>query len=99
MCGCIVGGGNRAGDLAHKLLFKDPVARLGCGARGFDQVKSHAWFQEMDWSALENQLILPPHIPKLNASEDFSWFEDYGELDVTREVAPFAGDDSMFDNF
>ena len=90
---------DRAGDLAHKLLFKDPVARLGCGARGFDQVKSHAWFQEMDWSALENQLILPPHIPKLNASEDFSWFEDYGELDVTREVAPFAGDDSMFDNF
>lgn len=46
-------------------MTKSPKQRLGYGAQGFEQLKSHAWFQGLDWNELENKTAVPPFIPNV----------------------------------
>ncbi|KAG1067974.1 hypothetical protein G6F42_026436 [Rhizopus arrhizus] len=50
------------------LLTRSPKHRLGHGAQGFEKLKSHAWFQGLDWESLENKTAVPPFIPNTNQS-------------------------------
>lgn len=45
-------------NLIESLLIADPDARLG--AQGFDALKSHAFFNGIDWNALST--TTPPKI-------------------------------------
>ena len=52
-------------DLVKKLLRKDPNRRLGCGKKGQngdeDAIKSHPFFQNIDFDKLLRKEIIPPH--------------------------------------
>jgi serine/threonine protein kinase len=52
------------------LLEKDPRKRLG--ARGVDQIKSHPFFMNINWSAMEQRKVKPPLKPKV--SSQVNWF-------------------------
>jgi hypothetical protein len=49
--------------LIKGLLSKDFSTRYGCGPGGFNEIKLHAWFQDMDWQRLIRKEIVPDFIP------------------------------------
>ena len=51
-----------AADFVNRSLQRRPSSRLGID--GMDEIKSHPWFQGIDWSDLENKDIISPFIPK-----------------------------------
>lgn len=55
------------------LLQVDISKRLGCGPRGWDEVKEHAFFRDLDWSRMARKEMDPPIKPdtsKANCSGD-----------------------------
>ena len=49
-----------AKDLMTKLLERDPVSRLGSGVSGSEEVKSHSFFEGIDWEAVYRRELQPP---------------------------------------
>ncbi|KAG5180123.1 putative protein kinase [Tribonema minus] len=52
-----------AADAIARLLRRDPLARLGGGARGASDVKDHPFFKSVDWRALLAREVRPPFAP------------------------------------
>jgi pantothenate synthetase len=48
-----------------ELLHKDPDKRLGNGDDGIDDIKSHPWFEEIDFGLLEARAIDPVFVPNV----------------------------------
>jgi hypothetical protein len=48
-----------------QLLQKSPTLRLGHGIQGYQKLKSHNWFQGLDWDAIENKTAIAPFIPNV----------------------------------
>jgi serine/threonine protein kinase len=69
-----INAGTTARDFVAQLLVKDPKYRLG--AKGVEEVMAHPWFDDVDWNALENKLVKPPFVPKINGPLDVSWFSE-----------------------
>jgi len=46
---------DEARDLILKLLERDPQKRLGSGTKGAENIKSHPFFKELDWSKLSKR--------------------------------------------
>lgn len=44
-------------------MTKNPVRRLGCGNE--NQIRSHPFFKDLDWVALEQRKVEPPFRPKV----------------------------------
>jgi serine/threonine protein kinase len=69
-------------DLIKRLLCQDPDQRLG--AVSIDEIKTHAWFDGIDWTHLE--LLEPPFVPQLQSPCDTSYFEERTTLQRSDEV-------------
>lgn len=55
---------SEAADLITNLLQKNPQHRLGCGPKGVEEIKAHAFFADIDWeNLLERRMKIPrpPH--------------------------------------
>jgi novel protein kinase C epsilon type len=46
-------------------MTKNPAKRLGCSNDGENQIRSHAFFKDMDWDALEQRKVKPPFRPRV----------------------------------
>lgn len=64
-----------AAEFLRRLLLKNPRARLGFGPTGAIDVKSHAFFQEIDWQKLDRREIQPDWVPNLRGQDDVSYFD------------------------
>ena len=64
-----------AKDLLKKLLVKKQNERLGING-GFDEIKKHPFFKDMDFKALEAKKIEAPFKPALEDSFDVTNFDD-----------------------
>ncbi len=53
-------------DFLKRLLSKPIHERLGCGAQGNLEVKSHSWFTGMSWDALNRKEMKPNYVPDVN---------------------------------
>ena len=64
-----------AKDLLRRLLVRDPKQRLGSGESDAGEIKSHVFFQGLDWDLLYRGDIPPPWTPKFAGSLDTSQFD------------------------
>jgi protein-serine/threonine kinase len=56
-------------DFVKGLLNRNPHLRLGAHG-GAQELKRHAFFREIDWTAMENKEVEPPFKPKLVTGDD-----------------------------
>ena len=59
-----------ARNLIAKLLMKNPSSRLTDPTK----IKSHPFFNEIDWDLLSSKKLIPPYIPILSHLEDTAHF-------------------------
>ncbi|XP_028415245.1 beta-adrenergic receptor kinase 2-like [Dendronephthya gigantea] len=67
-------------NLLRGLLQRDVFRRLGCMARGAEEVKDHDFFKNIDWLTVELLKLKPPLVPprgEVNAADAF----DIGSFD------------------
>ena len=76
-----------AKDLITKLLNLDPKKRLGSGSNGFNNLKNHKYFEDINWDDLENKKIKPPFIPVIDNPLDLKYFDRMfvDEVNITKE--------------
>lgn len=58
-------------------LTQSRTSRLGCGKGGFETIKSHSFFRNIDFSSAMRQLITPPLVPTVIGEGDSSNFDHY----------------------
>jgi serine/threonine protein kinase len=56
--------------LLHALLSRNTTKRLGAGPEGADAIKSHPFFAEIDWPALEAKQVPVPFKPTISSELD-----------------------------
>lgn len=56
-------------------MIKDPKQRLGNGIYGFQNVKDHPWFQNIDWDAMLKKEVKAPFKPKLSSEIDTKYID------------------------
>ncbi|TBU03384.1 C1-like protein kinase [Hamiltosporidium magnivora] len=87
-----------AKDLILKLLQKDPKKRLGSGENDANEIKSHPFFENVNWEDVYNRTIKPEFIPKSNLTDNFdSYFiEEPILITPTSSIRKY---DEYFKNF
>uniref|UniRef100_A0A8B9K7H5 Ribosomal protein S6 kinase n=1 Tax=Astyanax mexicanus TaxID=7994 RepID=A0A8B9K7H5_ASTMX len=80
--------GPLAKDIIQGLLIKDPKKRLGSGPSGAENVKSHAFYQKINWEDLAAKKVPAPFKPVIRDELDVSNFsEEFTEMDPTYSPA------------
>ncbi|EXB74404.1 Serine/threonine-protein kinase [Morus notabilis] len=68
---------SEAHSLLKGLLQKDASKRLGSGARGSEEIKSHKWFKPINWRKLEAREIQPSFRPEVAGKQCVANFEKH----------------------
>ena len=66
-------------SILRGLISVDLSKRLGNLKEGVEGVKSHIWFEEVDWLAVYNKEVEAPFLPKVKSVSDTSNFDAYEE--------------------
>ena len=62
-------------NFINDLLNLDPNKRLGSGENGFNNIKSHEYFKDINGDKYLKKEIKPPFVPELKDDIDFKYFE------------------------
>lgn len=77
---------NTCKSLVKGLLEVDPTKRLGSLKAGVYDIKSHPWFNEIEWQSILNQMVIPPYMPICKNIGDASNFPDCGDNKLNEGV-------------
>uniref|UniRef100_A0A8C2B9I2 non-specific serine/threonine protein kinase n=1 Tax=Cyprinus carpio TaxID=7962 RepID=A0A8C2B9I2_CYPCA len=93
--------GPLAKDIIQRLLIKDPKKRLGSGPLGAQNVKSHPFYQKMNWEDLAAKKVPAPFKPVIRDELDVSNFaEEFTEMDPTYSPAALPNNcDRIFQGY
>ncbi|EER01160.1 RAC-beta serine/threonine-protein kinase-A, putative [Perkinsus marinus ATCC 50983] len=64
-----------AKNLLEQLLCRDPNKRLGSGPADAQDIKSHPFFQGVDWNAMLSRQVTPPFKPSVSTQTDVKYFD------------------------
>ncbi|XP_017020988.1 cAMP-dependent protein kinase catalytic subunit 2-like isoform X1 [Drosophila kikkawai] len=68
---------NMLKSLVDDFLQVEFSRRLGNSNEGAIDVKTHPWFQGIEWFAMLNQEVPPPYKPTISGDEDLSNFQNF----------------------
>ncbi|XP_038665664.1 ribosomal protein S6 kinase alpha-5-like isoform X1 [Scyliorhinus canicula] len=89
-----------AKNLIQKLLKKNPKQRLGSGPTGAGEIKSHAFFQGLNWRDLAIKAIKPPVKPVIQNELDVSNFaEEFTRMDPAYSPAALPQHTDLFKGY
>ena len=88
-----------ARNLIEGLLRVDQSRRLGCTAIGAEEIKSHMWFQGIDWAKVYAHRYQPPLVPIVESDGDSSNFADYSDPAAVQDVLASMPVDVTFEGF
>ncbi|KAI9918337.1 hypothetical protein PsorP6_011536 [Peronosclerospora sorghi] len=74
-------------SLINGLLTRDPMMRLGSGARGADEVLTHPFFDSIDWPELLERKVPPPFNPGVGKMDTHYAPRNMNEI-TARDRAP-----------
>ncbi|XP_063295365.1 serine/threonine-protein kinase N2-like [Pelobates fuscus] len=63
-----------ARSILRSLLNKDPEDRLGASENGAWDLKSHPFFEQIEWFALLFKSVRPPCVPSIEGPDDIRYF-------------------------
>lgn len=86
-------------SLIEGLLNIDPSRRLGCTAIGAEEIKTHSWFQGIDWTKVQNHRYQAPLIPIVEGEGDSSNFADYSDPATFQDVMATKAVNVHFEGF
>ncbi|XP_065644086.1 cAMP-dependent protein kinase catalytic subunit PRKX isoform X3 [Hydra vulgaris] len=66
-------------DFISKLIVADRSIRLGKGKHGFEAIKAHCWFDQIDWNRVIQQKYRTPFQPVLRSDHDTSNFDEFDD--------------------
>lgn len=80
----------KAASVLKGFLNKNPKERLGCVPdAGFEDIRVHSFFRQIDWDMLEQKQIAPPYKPELKSDRDLRRFDEL----FTNEPVQLTPDD------
>ncbi|KAJ8245563.1 hypothetical protein GJAV_G00272110 [Gymnothorax javanicus] len=87
-------------DILVKLFVREPERRLGVKGN----IRQHAFFRDVDWTALENRQVDPPFRPTVSSPSDCSNFDkefisEKPRLSYADRTLINSVDQTMFSNF
>ena len=84
-----------ARSILEGLLQKEKEQRLGA-KKDFHEIKSHAFFSDMNWDDLDNKKIHPPYNPNVSGQLDLKHFDpEFVREPVPASVGKSAGGSKM----
>jgi serum/glucocorticoid-regulated kinase 2 len=93
-----------AQDIITKLLERDPTRRLG--ARGIEEIKSHPYFEGINWTLIEQKKLPTPFQPRIsNAMSTENFDREFTSEEPINSVVPenklrfVAQNADQFDDF
>lgn len=84
-------------QLIKRLLEVDAAKRYGSLKAGVYDIKSHAWFREVDWTFILHRKVEPPYIPEVKDIGSTENFPPISEKKLKR--SPQCLYDEEFENF
>ena len=70
--------------LCRKLLVADRTKRIGNLLNGAEDVKTHKWFNGMDWEEVFNRKLRPPLVPRVRYDGNTANFDDYSKEEIRK---------------
>jgi len=90
-------------DLIDRILVVEPEHRLGSFAAADKDIKEHPFFNDINWTELQNMEAKVPFKPKVKDPLDGSNFDDYSKLEAkekrARMVKLTGAEQRLFDAF
>lgn len=84
-----------AKDACKGFLTKNVKKRLGCDAKGEENVRTHAFFRRIHWAKLELREVQPPFIPKIKNPR---LAENFDKMFTNAKTALTPPDQSIINN-
>ena len=90
-----------AKDLISKLIEIDPKKRIGSGPNGFEDLKKHEYFKNINWDDLENKKVKAPIELNVSDPTDLKYFDKIftEESNITKEVDELNNTAKTIDNY
>lgn len=93
-----------ARDIISQLCKTDVTQRLGHIQGGSKRVKSHPWFDSVNWDDVYHRRVKGPIIPRVEHAADAANFEEYPPPPDSTQLEPYTNDmrekyEPLFDDF
>ena len=85
--------------LCRKLLVADRTKRIGNLRNGAADVKTHKWFNGMDWEDVFNRKLRPPLVPRVRYDGYTANFDDYDKEEIQKAEKVTEREAKLFEDF
>lgn len=79
-------------EILQQLLAKNPDRRLGGGTTDSEEIMTHPFFAQIDWTDLDRKRILPPFKPELRDEMDTRYVDPEFDADSSELTPPNSQD-------